>query len=813
MCILIDWPSLVISDQELASETDTHLPQPSATARSLSDATPNIISDWMRDISSRVTTLEGENGSKNQENPKSNVETSQNHAIKTQPKIRDCNWEQFKNRFSSEECTCAVETLLAGEDLDGEIDDEQLKRLSLKRRREFLQENPPRPRRRPQSDKKAEARRLERVRINSLAILSLLGKVTGENWSEGPHTFLRPFKILIHFHDKLEEEFRAIHERFGDSRPDALMPEHRISYDATSSQAPEEGGISYSVREFTSESGSEANRDQATPQDQMASHEHASTDSSRPRASEGGNGVTVETEQRGTVFSGKDPSSWVETITGSDYEEIKCYMEFARSRLIPTYHMFDSFDHSHRAKIRYADLWSLFRLGGLVFERDASTMNTSSGMESHLSTMGRPPEPRLWRVYYTRGPGVSWGVHDLESDKGGVRYTQLDKDNGFDVSAYYIDFNGVSYSGVSKIWSISWFKGEKDITELEIYPTRFRMNAETIIQNLEEKGARFQQLLKHPHLVVEHDGWTLSHHPSGGPITDIYHKRPPAEYIDSNAIIDFREAFQMHPNWKPNFVALRKVSFEPDTEYDEFPIIHWSDHSRSKVSRKTTEVVVYFDHVVSLECNSLLDRDAFVADSTVRPIEVDAAKQRFDGDDLALLPSRIFIYSFRNRKFVNADIRNVRQSKEIPDPFNDLKIPQDSKRLIRSTVQDHFDKKTIERELQMQGLEPVYQDFIRGKGKGLVILLHGAPGVGKTATAEAIAYAHRKPLFSITCGDLGIEPTGVERTLSEIFRLANLWDCVLLLDEAEIFLSHREKKDDNLQRNALVSSKHLIPLN
>ena len=113
----------------------------------------------------------------------------------------------------------------------------------------------------------------------------------------------------------------------------------------------------------------------------------------------------------------------------------------------------------------------------------------------------------------------------------------------------------------------------------------------------------------------------------------------------------------------------------------------------------------------------------------------------------------------------------------------------------------------------MQGLEPVYQDFIRGKGKGLVILLHGAPGVGKTATAEAIAYAHRKPLFSITCGDLGIEPTGVERTLSEIFRLANLWDCVLLLDEAEIFLSHREKKDDNLQRNALVSSKHLIPLN
>jgi len=79
--------------------------------------------------------------------------------------------------------------------------------------------------------------------------------------------------------------------------------------------------------------------------------------------------------------------------------------------------------------------------------------------------------------------------------------------------------------------------------------------------------------------------------------------------------------------------------------------------------------------------------------------------------------------------------------------------------------------------------------------------------VGKTATAEAVAYANRKPLFAITCGDLGIEPSEVEYRLSEVFRLANLWDCVLLLDEADIFLSQRLKTDDNLQRNALVSSE------
>lgn len=32
------------------------------------------------------------------------------------------------------------------------------------------------------------------------------------------------------------------------------------------------------------------------------------------------------------------------------------------------------------------------------------------------------------------------------------------------------------------------------------------------------------------------------------------------------------------------------------------------------------------------------------------------------------------------------------------------------------------------------------------------MLLHGAPGVGKTTTAEAVATYFKKPLFHITCG-------------------------------------------------------------
>ena len=79
-------------------------------------------------------------------------------------------------------------------------------------------------------------------------------------------------------------------------------------------------------------------------------------------------------------------------------------------------------------------------------------------------------------------------------------------------------------------------------------------------------------------------------------------------------------------------------------------------------------------------------------------------------------------------------------------------------------------------------------------------------GVGKTSTAECVAEATGKPLFPITCGDLGLTPEHVEKTLRDTFHLAQLWDCVLLLDEADIFLAQRNKTD--LQRNALVSGQY-----
>lgn len=55
----------------------------------------------------------------------------------------------------------------------------------------------------------------------------------------------------------------------------------------------------------------------------------------------------------------------------------------------------------------------------------------------------------------------------------------------------------------------------------------------------------------------------------------------------------------------------------------------------------------------------------------------------------------------------------------------------------------------------------------------------------------------------MTCGDIGTSATDVEKYLSSVLYLGKIWDCVVLLDEAEVFLQTRDLED--LQRNALVS--------
>jgi hypothetical protein len=71
--------------------------------------------------------------------------------------------------------------------------------------------------------------------------------------------------------------------------------------------------------------------------------------------------------------------------------------------------------------------------------------------------------------------------------------------------------------------------------------------------------------------------------------------------------------------------------------------------------------------------------------------------------------------------------------------------------------------------------------------------------------AESVADGTRRPLYTISSGDLGTDTTLVEARLSEALALATSWNAVVLIDEADVFLEERKLHD--LKRNGLVSGK------
>ena len=129
------------------------------------------------------------------------------------------------------------------------------------------------------------------------------------------------------------------------------------------------------------------------------------------------------------------------------------------------------------------------------------------------------------------------------------------------------------------------------------------------------------------------------------------------------------------------------------------------------------------------------------------------------------------------------------------DGFQKLVLPDGHKDIVRALVNTHA--RRVTGGTRPTTTQPKHEfDLVKGKGQGLIILLHGAPGVGKTSTAECVAANAGRPLLPITCGDLGgSNASDVERNLERYFDLARKWECVLLLDEADVFLGTREKGD------------------
>ncbi|CRK09956.1 hypothetical protein BN1723_009104 [Verticillium longisporum] len=172
------------------------------------------------------------------------------------------------------------------------------------------------------------------------------------------------------------------------------------------------------------------------------------------------------------------------------------------------------------------------------------------------------------------------------------------------------------------------------------------------------------------------------------------------------------------------------------------------------------------------------------------PTRIDRSEENLPPSTIMLLPATIYGFSFQEKKWVNLNVENF-----FPVNWN--------KKAFERLVLDPKTKEMIYALVDVQSSAEKMDDIIKGKGNGLIVLLHGSPGTGKTLTTESVAEIAEKPLYRVTCGDIGTDAKEVEDYLQTVLHLGKIWDCVLLLDEADVFLEERTMAD--LQRNSLVT--------
>jgi hypothetical protein len=253
-----------------------------------------------------------------------------------------------------------------------------------------------------------------------------------------------------------------------------------------------------------------------------------------------------------------------------------------------------------------------------------------------------------------------------------------------------------------------------------------------------------------------------------------------------------------------NVLPLRFASDEFKAKLDRRGRLMWACRHRNLIAYDETggeglagqgsRYMVDFSTYKKLHPDSANFRITYSRPGDVGRKEMDAALMDNDtppqGPALLVLPGSVTGYNLRQKKWQDLQLdfaQNVSWNKEA---FKHLVIDEEIKDLIQALV-------TSKVEVE-QGT-----DLIQGKGNGLIILLHGGPGTGKTFTAESVAEIAEKPLFRVTCGDIGTRPEAVEKYLESVLHLGKIWDCVVLLDEADVFLEQRTLTD--LDRNALVS--------
>ncbi|TLD06234.1 uncharacterized protein PgNI_08910 [Pyricularia grisea] len=314
-----------------------------------------------------------------------------------------------------------------------------------------------------------------------------------------------------------------------------------------------------------------------------------------------------------------------------------------------------------------------------------------------------------------------------------------------------ICFNGDTFVWEDHVLTIDHFAGNRPVAELNNYPLVFHEDPDMVMSRLVAQG---HKILEFQGLQCRaYDGIASVLEPGAG-----FQRR----HVDGRIVIDVKGFYKHAMVYDAVFLDRLRTMRQDRKSGKSQPVV---------VEQKSN---VFNERLV--DAGQKADKDALTLNE----------------EHLAFLFPLLNGYLLKKKTWAKFLIDHIQPVCWNDDAYDHLVHDEYQKDQILSFVANH----PTDNKKKSEGV-------ISGKGEGLLILLSGPSGTGKTLTAEAVADKARQPLLNIHAEDLGLVAKNLGSKLKSVLELATEMGAVVLLDEADVFMSKRNYND--IHHNEFVS--------
>ncbi|KAM3435647.1 hypothetical protein NHJ13734_005454 [Beauveria thailandica] len=385
-----------------------------------------------------------------------------------------------------------------------------------------------------------------------------------------------------------------------------------------------------------------------------------------------------------------------------------------------------------------------------------------------------------------------------------AEYSSLSADEQYlQICVKVIRFNGDSFVWTTKMLRLNSFSGNKPIKQLRHYPVEHHSDMAGVYDRLQQRGKMMLDLQDLQHRSYNnvalhwHDSKTFTKH-----------------NVESRILVDVSGYRKYQDDSLHRGSVKRKWSNrrnEDEDDLDDWAIGAWdeskNDYDFSDADANQPENRTFGRQITESQCQ--------------RNKEMMLRRK----DDLPFLYGLVGGFVLKTKLWVEFYIEDIEPIIWNNTAYSHLVYDEEQKDLILSFVQHHsfasatpasvsFASRSPPNDSSSAATEALSgkaprrtlapgEDVIIGKGQGLVILLSGPTGTGKTLMAEAVADRAQRPLVSLQADNLGSQVDTLGANLRRFLTMAAEWNAVVLLDEADVFMAERDPI--NIHRNELVS--------